>query len=364
MEKFTLSIIVPVYNGARYLEQTICSILSQPYKDFELILLNDGSTDASLDICKKYEGENVIVESHENMGVSKTRNRGIDMARGKIIIFSDQDDVMKADFYTEEMQDKILEMFSKDIDLILPGRWMGNDTLKRGHFVSIEKQKSGIFPGHEDVISWFLPNVFNANIYSRRLFFDAEGHPTHVRFFNLPLDVETIFRHITQYAANNILFSDEFSFSVRRNSKTSVSSTWDWLKVYPVKCMAYYHLISWHRRLFPNDKDAICGCEKHFLEQVTNMIIENCHADTNLNKLRDDMMHQTYYNDMQMLISCYPNEAEKISLFMDNPYAFQKKIRISMWRKMIRKRWAVLERLNNLMHNVLKSDEILPIKSL
>ena len=54
MEIPTLSIIIPVYNGALYLQETIESVLRQPCKDFELILLDDGSTDASLNICREY----------------------------------------------------------------------------------------------------------------------------------------------------------------------------------------------------------------------------------------------------------------------------------------------------------------------
>lgn len=61
MERRFLSIIIPVYNGELYLRDTIESILKQPCKDFELLLLDDGSSDNSLSVCKKYEKENVRV---------------------------------------------------------------------------------------------------------------------------------------------------------------------------------------------------------------------------------------------------------------------------------------------------------------
>jgi glycosyltransferase involved in cell wall biosynthesis len=252
MERPTLSVIIPVYNGSKFIGDTISSILAQPCKDFELILLDDGSTDNSLDVCKSFNSENVRVLSQANMGVSKTRNRGIEEAKGDIIIFSDQDDSMKRNFYTEDMRQKLLTAYNEGIDMIIPGRWVGDNDLSKGKFVSIEKYKSGIYQGHSDSLSWEFYNVFNANIYFRRLFYNQCDEKAPVRFLDLPLDVETTFRHMAQYASDKILLSDEYSFSVRRANISSVSSTWDWLKVYPVRCDAYYQLIDWHKNKLPS----------------------------------------------------------------------------------------------------------------
>ena len=73
-----ISIIVPVYNASQYLCECIESILSQSFRDFELILINDGSTDNSLSICKSYERQDKQDQNHQrsNGGVSKARNRG------------------------------------------------------------------------------------------------------------------------------------------------------------------------------------------------------------------------------------------------------------------------------------------------
>lgn len=89
-----ISVVVPVYNASQYLPKCIESILSQSFQDFQLILVNDGSTDDSLDICKKYEkfDDRIIVMSQTNGGVSKARNRGLDFAKGEWITFVDADD--------------------------------------------------------------------------------------------------------------------------------------------------------------------------------------------------------------------------------------------------------------------------------
>lgn len=89
-----VSIIVPVYNAEKTIERCISSILNQTYKDFELLLLDDGSTDASGEICDACAGKDarIRVLHKENSGVSDTRNQGIAMARGEYLQFLDSDD--------------------------------------------------------------------------------------------------------------------------------------------------------------------------------------------------------------------------------------------------------------------------------
>lgn len=89
-----ISIIVPVYNSETFLRDTINSILCQSFKDFELILIDDGSTDRSLEICYEYaiKDERVKVFSKENGGVSSARNLGLKNSVGDYIVFVDSDD--------------------------------------------------------------------------------------------------------------------------------------------------------------------------------------------------------------------------------------------------------------------------------
>ena len=95
-----ISIIVPVYNAAQYLPKCIESILAQTYTHFELLLLDDGSKDNSLEICNDYAKQDARIKvlSHPNMGVSATRNRGIEHAQGEYISFVDSDDWVKSNY--------------------------------------------------------------------------------------------------------------------------------------------------------------------------------------------------------------------------------------------------------------------------
>jgi len=97
--KPVISVIVPVYNVEPYLRQCIDSVLKQSFSSLELILINDGSTDASGDICEEYARRDTRVQviHKENGGQSAARNRGLDVAQGAYIFFLDSDDYLAVD---------------------------------------------------------------------------------------------------------------------------------------------------------------------------------------------------------------------------------------------------------------------------
>lgn len=102
MHEPELSIIIPVYNTEKYLRACLDSIIAQTYSDYEVLLIDDGSTDRSGSICDEYAGlDNVHVIHTENLGVSHARNTGIDNAAGRYIYFIDSDDMLSG---SEELQ--------------------------------------------------------------------------------------------------------------------------------------------------------------------------------------------------------------------------------------------------------------------
>lgn len=96
MNQELISIIVPVYNSERYLAACLDSILTQSYQNLEIIVVNDGSSDFSLEILKKYEesDDRLTVYSQENSGPSEARNIGLSVATGNLITFVDSDDML------------------------------------------------------------------------------------------------------------------------------------------------------------------------------------------------------------------------------------------------------------------------------
>jgi len=88
-----VSVVMAVYNGEKYLREAIESVLDQTFKDFEYIIINDGSTDQSLPIIKSYDDKRIVVIDQENSGVAKSRNLGVKTARSDFIAILDADDL-------------------------------------------------------------------------------------------------------------------------------------------------------------------------------------------------------------------------------------------------------------------------------
>jgi glycosyltransferase involved in cell wall biosynthesis len=118
MKNPTLSIIVPVYNASATLGRLVDEILGQSFTDFELILVNDGSTDSSSALIKNFatKDRRVVAIDKENGGPSSARNRGLRAARGKYIMFADADDEIEAEIYG-----KMLAGMTPKIDLVTCG---------------------------------------------------------------------------------------------------------------------------------------------------------------------------------------------------------------------------------------------------
>lgn len=113
-----VSIIVPVYNVEKFIDNCIQSLINQTYQNIEIILLNDGSKDNSLEKIKEWEKKypkKIKCESHKNIGVGMTRNKGIDLATGEYLTFVDSDDYLDNDFI-ETLVNNI-----DDCDIIVSG---------------------------------------------------------------------------------------------------------------------------------------------------------------------------------------------------------------------------------------------------
>lgn len=96
MNKVAISVIIPVYNAGDYLDRCLKSILSQDFSSYEVILVDDGSTDSSSDICDRYSllDKRFVCKHKQNGGVSSARNCGLSMAEGEYVMFVDSDDAL------------------------------------------------------------------------------------------------------------------------------------------------------------------------------------------------------------------------------------------------------------------------------
>jgi glycosyltransferase involved in cell wall biosynthesis len=103
------SIIIPLYNKASYIEKAIRSVIDQSFSAFELIIVNDGSTDESLEVVEKFKDPRIRLINQENAGVSKARNNGVEKAENNYISFLDADDYWNP-HYLAEMQ-KLISLY-------------------------------------------------------------------------------------------------------------------------------------------------------------------------------------------------------------------------------------------------------------
>jgi len=115
-----ITVLMPVYNGATYLNEAIDSILNQTFNNFEFIIIDDASTDDSLGIIKSYDSSRIrLVENKNNVGQSVTLNKGISLARGKYIARMDQDDISMP-----ERLKKKFEFMENNSDIDICGSWV------------------------------------------------------------------------------------------------------------------------------------------------------------------------------------------------------------------------------------------------
>lgn len=113
MEKYFISVIIPVYNGEKYIQRTIESVLCQTYQNYEIIIINDGSTDNTAKILNRYMNiPNIKIVSKQNEGQGIARNYGINIVEGEYIFFLDADDTIEKN--TFEIMTKKIELLNVD----------------------------------------------------------------------------------------------------------------------------------------------------------------------------------------------------------------------------------------------------------
>ena len=158
--KEMVSIIIPVYNREKYLRKTLESIINQSYKNLEIIIVNDCSTDNSEKICIEYAKKDKrikYIKNEKNSGVSKTRNNGLDIATGKYIGFVDSDDYIEKDMY-RKLVAKIQETNSDFVQCSTP----------RFHESNLYELKQLIIDSNNEVLNkYFKWNFISCMVWDK-----------------------------------------------------------------------------------------------------------------------------------------------------------------------------------------------------
>ena len=189
-----LSVIIPVYNTEDYLDKCIQSVLSQTFKNFEIILVDDSSTDSSGKICddyaRKYDCIKVIHKEHG--GPTQTRKAGLEYAMGKYVIYMDSDDRISADMY-EYMMNKI-QKYNADICIC---------------DIVIETEKSRI-PLYREIAGGFYDKEkLKKEIYPYMLFSETKNEPAIAPSLCNKIIKKTIIEDVLSEANENIYYGED-----------------------------------------------------------------------------------------------------------------------------------------------------------
>lgn len=154
-ESGKISVIVPVYNGEKYIEATVASILRSDYKNLEVLIINDGSTDKSLMLCERLRGQDsrITIYSKTNGGVVSARNFGVSKATGAYLCFCDQDDMVEESCYTRQVER--MEQDKSDMCMCSVGRSID------GKISAFEVSDDACYEGKEILEQLLYPLLFN-----------------------------------------------------------------------------------------------------------------------------------------------------------------------------------------------------------
>ncbi|WP_422802918.1 glycosyltransferase family 2 protein [Streptococcus sp. FT1-106] len=220
-ENVLVSIIIPCYNAQNYLEECLDSIIDQSFKNFEVIAINDGSSDKTLEILKKYsiKDERVKFFDQDNSGVSYTRNRGINLASGNYIMFVDADDFI-GKHYLKEMVEYLLK---NQYDFVTSGMTFCNSDGRKKREVSYSKASQELI--FKEIITSIINNIYFSVCYKtlikKKLLVDnSVFFETNIRFGEDLKFTVSLFE-----TASKIGFLSNSEYFYRLNEGSATSST-------------------------------------------------------------------------------------------------------------------------------------------
>lgn len=294
-KKPLVSIIIPVYNVQNYLEDCLNSVLQQTYKNIEIIIVDDGSTDNSPEILRKYNSiyKNILVVfQKKNAGQGRARNIGIEHANGKYILFVDADDFIEQ----EAINYLIKEIGEKDIDLIrfnAQSFSSGDQEIKRNNYEFskyLKEEKTYFKSDFKNVYLSFVPSpvlyLFKKKIITKNK----------ITFPENIIHEDEQFSAMIFFYSSNCIYVNKFFYNRRyRSGSTMTEST----KTQKQKSFyAYVQIIDYYETFLENKKNS--NNEKKFIKYRINSIFYLLEK-SNLNskqkqKLKEIKKNKIYYS--------------------------------------------------------------------
>lgn len=208
-----VTVLMSVYNGEKYLSEAIESILNQTYKNFEFLIIDDGSTDSSKKIVKSYNDSRIkLIENEENIGLTRSLNKGIELSKGKYIARMDADDIS----FPERLEKQV-------------------DFMENHEDVAVCGSCAGIINEKDIEYSSFINPETSAEIKVALFFFNPIAHPTvmirkdvlneigsYDPYFEKTQDYDLWYRI---YLAGHDFYNFQEKLLIYRNHKTNITNT-------------------------------------------------------------------------------------------------------------------------------------------
>lgn len=224
-----ISIIITVYNIEKYLEECIVSVCNQTYENIEIILVNDGSTDGSWDICKKYNylDKRVHIIEKENGGTVSARKVGVEKACGEYILYIDGDDWIEPDFV-----EKLAKKTTKNVDIVLSlgcyREYPDNRTIEiknslKEEYIKKDFFEEKIFPYficEDEFYSSHIPVALCFHLFKREFYINIQQSVSNQ--ISIGEDMSCLFRCLLHAESIAILDYSGYHYRQHENSVTHV----------------------------------------------------------------------------------------------------------------------------------------------
>lgn len=256
MNNIKVSVIIPIYNSEKYLKQCLDSVINQTLKEIEIIIINDGSTDNSLQIIQEYinKHSNIKLINKQNEGCYKARNIGLETANGEYIAFLDSDDYVEPKIYEK----LYLKAKQTNADIVSADYYILNNnklkTVKLSSLIKLLEKANNTLIGAEEII---LDAIHWSRIFKKRMLFEKN-----IKFHSDIYMADDAFFHIvTMLNASKIVYIPDVLYTYRISIKGSITSSYnernfDCIKV-AKKIMDY----------------AIANSMEHFMPQIVAFVL-------------------------------------------------------------------------------------------
>ncbi|ETJ35881.1 Glycosyl transferase, group 2 family protein [human gut metagenome] len=297
-----ISIIVPIYNVEYYLDKCITSILNQTIKNFEVILVDDGSTDRCGEICDEYKRKDcrIRVIHKDNGGLSSARNFGLNIAIGKYIGFVDSDDYIEKNMFQELLK----RGYEDDSDIVICDMKYDLD----GEDVNDTNfQDFGVLTGEETLLKYFTNNYFKSHaqnkIYKRELFND-------IRFPNNKLFEDVAIFYKLLYRSKKISFVDKKLYIYNQSNVNSITKKVFNLKNFDLLDNSYEMMKFFEEK--PCKNQLIKNCNQFYFISANILInmlykskknVSNSDFQSMKNILKKRINKQYYYKGLKIFCS-------------------------------------------------------------